>query len=115
MCVITEGLDDPFPLKACWVCTKILWPIFIVTKRIQEYSIDRNILAVLIRKCKQLYCKTKLDLSRIDSNETWNILNGMLGWNSNEKQVSLSVNDVPLASIQTVNHFNAYFTSVASD
>ena len=39
----------------------------------------------------------------------------MLGRNSNRKQISLAVNDVPLTDIQTVHHFNAYSTSVASD
>ena len=42
-------------------------------------------------------------------------LHGMLGRNSNRKQISLAVNDVPLTDIQTVNHFNIYFTSVATD
>jgi len=85
----------------------------IITRR--SYTLYRNILTVLIRKCKQLYYKNKLHLSRNNSKETWNILNGMLGRNSNRKQISLSVNDVPLTGIQTVNHFNTYFTSVASD
>ena len=39
----------------------------------------------------------------------------MLGRNYNIKEISLAVNDVPLTGIQTVNHFNTYFTSVASD
>ena len=30
-------------------------------------------------------------------------------------QISLAVNDVPLTGIQTVIHFNIYFTSTASD
>ena len=29
--------------------------------------------------------------------------------------LSLAVNDLPLTGINTVNHFNTYFTSVASD
>ena len=41
--------------------------------------------------------------------------NCMLGQNSKRKKISLAVDDVPLTGIQTVNHFNAYFTSVASD
>ena len=39
----------------------------------------------------------------------------MLGRNSNIKQISLAVDDVPLPGIQTVNYFNTYFTPVASD
>ena len=39
----------------------------------------------------------------------------MLGRNSNRKQISLAVNDISQTGIQTVYHFNTYFTSVASD
>ena len=39
----------------------------------------------------------------------------MLGLNSNIKQIALAENDVTLTDMQTVNHFNTYFTSVASD
>ena len=42
-------------------------------------------------------------------------MNGLLGRNSNILQISLAVNDVPLTGIQTVNHFNSFVTSVASD
>ena len=69
----------------------------------------------LIRKCKQLYYKNLFYLSRNNFKKTWNIRNCLIGRNSNRKQVSLPVNDVPLTGIQTVNHFNTYFTSVASD
>ena len=39
----------------------------------------------------------------------------MLGRNSNRKQISLAVKDVPLTCTQTVNNCNTFFTSVASD
>ena len=39
----------------------------------------------------------------------------MFGRKSNRKQISLAVNDVILTGIQTINNFNTYITSVASD
>ena len=85
----------------------------IITRR--SYSLYRNILTVLGREWKQFYYKRKKHLSRNNSKETWNILNGMFGRKSNRKQISLAVNDVILTGIQTINNFNTYITSVASD
>ena len=49
----------------------------------RSYSLYRNILAVLIRKCQRFYSKNKIHLSRNKSKENLNILYGMLGRNSN--------------------------------
>ena len=81
----------------------------------RSYSLYRNILTVLIVRCKQLCYKNKLHLARNNSNETWNILSSMLGRGSKRKHISIAVSDVPLTAIQTVNNFNIQFTYVASD
>ena len=83
----------------------------IITRR--SYALYRNILVALIRKCKQLYYKNKLHLSRNNSKEIRNILNNLLGRNSNRKQISLPIYGVPLTGIQTVDHLNTYFPSGA--
>ena len=62
-----------------------------------------------------MYYKNKLHSSRNKLQGNSEYIEWYAWSNFNRKQISLSVNDVSLTGIQTVNNFNTYFTSVASD